>query len=159
MATLEQARKSLASKWASTEEFRGDHPFFEESIRGEFMTQRGSLIAFNDFPRGKSGKNIDYMVSRTVVQGDPIDPTIGVLPKGRYEFSTGPNMEEMFAVEGRMYVREKGKRLFTPQEKPKGEIYTSTNMPAGTTFEIEIRDKDVYYVCFYKPTKQGGQTA
>lgn len=125
----------LSKKWPTAEDLRKAHPDISHLLEGEFVTDKFNVY---EFPSG-------LVVSRPLDQGLIINPTVGLVLPGSYEFNTGNNTETMTVIEGKF-------RSARINEGPEVVLqkYESITAPSGTKLKLSTITL-VFYLCQYKP--------
>lgn len=131
------AIKILSEKWPTAEALRKAHPDISHLLEGEFVQDKFNVY---EFPSG-------LVVSRPLNQGLIINPTIGLVLPGSYEFHTGNNTEIMTVLEGKFKSARVNEDLEVVLQK-----YESITAPSGTTLKLTTITL-VFYLCQYKPKK------
>lgn len=126
-------QSALVRRWNTAGWLRELFPELSDSLQGEF----GDRLNVYELPGG-------LVVSRPLLQGKKVNPTIGLITPGEYAFDTGGNTETMTVLEGTLQAGVDGNGKSTLL---KGQNIVA---PAGSTLNLKA-EKDVFYLCEYEP--------
>lgn len=145
MFTEDQLVEILTTRFPDSYQLRREFPDLEYHLRGIFTGE-----PFNVYKQ-KGG----IVVSRTLTQGLPKNPTVGVISPGEYQFQTGNNTETMIVLDGQLFagVLKPGEKVLSTNRESMLHPYGGIIAPAGTILDLDARSL-VFYLCMYQPRRQ-----
>lgn len=136
-----QATFELISKWPNAGELRHQYPEFADLLRGEFENPDPDKINF--YPNGSG-----LLVSRRLIQGETLEPSVGIVFPGEYRFNLTKGNREIFIIlEGELEAAVNN--ALWSNLRAGGAIV----IDPGNTLCLSAADY-AFYMCRYEPRKK-----
>lgn len=134
------AKELLFQRWPTASDLREEFSYKRNSLNGEFETKDGK-------PFFKVYKNGNVASRPLCDVKNKINPTVGIILAGSYEFETGDNEETLVCLDGIIYASINNGPI-SIVSRDVGPV-----APAGSILRVQVSipDKYAFYHCRYQP--------
>ena len=137
MITKDELISRLTEKWPNANQLRKEHPGLEYFLRGEFTEDPFKIV------EEKGG----VMVCRTLNQGLPENPFVGVYAPGTYREDTWNHNQTLFVLDGLLFVQMKYKKEpERPIQESKLGRYGAIITPTNVIVDLDARSLVYFFL-------------